>query len=689
MTEGPTECPLCMEALDVDDYSFFPCTCGYQICRFCWHRIRTDENGLCPACRKQYPEDPAEFKPLTDDELQNIRKERKQKDSQRKHKAAENRKHLANVRVVQKNLVFVVGLSPRLADPEVLKKHEYFGKFGKLHKVVINQSTSYAGSQGPSASAYVTYVKSEDALKAILTVNNVHVDGRILKTSLGTTKYCSHFLKGSHCQKADCMYLHELGEEAASFTKEEMQAGKHQEYEQMLIEQFLNSQNSATNHPVTNNKIKKPVSPQAVESSEMIPSLMDMTGDIKHTQHSLGPLLPNPVYSGAGAQSHLNNSNSSWPLLDGLSSVPGNGLKAEKGLADSNKSQGQSNKSQLRTDIPPVNSNSRVVGARSQRSGSSTSNTDESLILNTVNPASNSRTSSTTPPGDREQSAGSPQMDQPSHRSLPLPTPGSCAGQQLPLIQGQGISVSAYTPPTTSVNGAHAQSHSEADETSTDSIGAIGSNRRPGLSEAYNAQGLSFFSNNLFTSSAGAAQTLTNTSFQELPNISLANQEMPDSLPVFPNTEWSSVLDLRNSDDDLGFDPCAESFKGLADLMEKENGMQQQQHYLHLAQQQQQHKLGLSAPSDILTHHAPLSPLQNNSEFLRSVPVPPGFSFSHLQQQQQQHLHQQQQFFRQELNGSKMLDHLPQLNPAAHQRFPPSSGYHSLSPDLHVQQSLQ
>ena len=39
-----------------------------QICRFCWHRIRTDENGLCPACRKQYPEDPAEFKPLTDDE---------------------------------------------------------------------------------------------------------------------------------------------------------------------------------------------------------------------------------------------------------------------------------------------------------------------------------------------------------------------------------------------------------------------------------------------------------------------------------------------------------------------------------------------------------------------------------------------------------------------------------------------
>lgn len=50
-------------------------------------------------------------------------------------------------RVVQRNLVFVVGLSKKLADPETLKKHEYFGKFGKIHKVVINQSTSYAGAQ--------------------------------------------------------------------------------------------------------------------------------------------------------------------------------------------------------------------------------------------------------------------------------------------------------------------------------------------------------------------------------------------------------------------------------------------------------------------------------------------------------------------------------------------------------------
>jgi CCR4-NOT transcription complex subunit 4 len=44
-------------------------------------------------------------------------------------------------------LVFIVGLTQRLADPEVLKKQEYFGKFGKILKVVINPSPSYAGTQ--------------------------------------------------------------------------------------------------------------------------------------------------------------------------------------------------------------------------------------------------------------------------------------------------------------------------------------------------------------------------------------------------------------------------------------------------------------------------------------------------------------------------------------------------------------
>uniref|UniRef100_A0A1A8J7I1 CCR4-NOT transcription complex subunit 4 n=1 Tax=Nothobranchius kuhntae TaxID=321403 RepID=A0A1A8J7I1_NOTKU len=220
MKDDPMECPLCMEPLEIDDVNFFPCTCGYQICRFCWHRIRTDENGLCPACRKPYPEDPAVYKPLSQEEIQRIKNEKKQKQNEKKTEG--DRKPQTSGKC-----------QSGAEKPGVC---EYFGRFGKIHKVVINNSTSYAGSQGPSASAYVTYIRSEDALRAIQCVNNVVVDGRTLKASLGTTKYCSYFLKSMQCPKPDCMYLHELGDEAASFTKEEMQAGKHQEYEQKLLQ---------------------------------------------------------------------------------------------------------------------------------------------------------------------------------------------------------------------------------------------------------------------------------------------------------------------------------------------------------------------------------------------------------------------------------------------------------------------
>ena len=62
-----------------------------------------------------------------------------------------------------------------------------------------------------SKGAYVTYVKSDDALRAIQSVNNIMLDGRPVKSSLGTTKYCSHFMKNQPCPKPDCMYLHDFG----------------------------------------------------------------------------------------------------------------------------------------------------------------------------------------------------------------------------------------------------------------------------------------------------------------------------------------------------------------------------------------------------------------------------------------------------------------------------------------------
>jgi hypothetical protein len=50
-------------------------------------------------------------------------------------------------------------------------------------------------------------------------------DMDILRASFGTTKYCTYFLRNAPCNNTDCMYLHDLGEEEDSFTKEDIAQG--------------------------------------------------------------------------------------------------------------------------------------------------------------------------------------------------------------------------------------------------------------------------------------------------------------------------------------------------------------------------------------------------------------------------------------------------------------------------------
>ncbi|KAG0071545.1 transcriptional repressor general negative regulator of transcription subunit 4, partial [Linnemannia elongata] len=232
--EEDFDCPLCMEELDISDRNFRPCPCGYQICRFCWHHIKEDLNGRCPACRRVYSEETVEFTPISADELAMIKNEKKAKEREKKEIEAMNRKHLSNMRVVQKSLVYVIGLPTKLANDEhTLRQHEYFGQYGKIAKVVINRRNApmpVAGSSPGQASVgvYITYVRKEDAAKAIAAIDGSIWDGKILRASYGTTKYCTYYLRGMNCQNPGCMYLHEPGEDADSYTKEDLAVGKHQ-----------------------------------------------------------------------------------------------------------------------------------------------------------------------------------------------------------------------------------------------------------------------------------------------------------------------------------------------------------------------------------------------------------------------------------------------------------------------------
>ncbi|EPR78066.1 MOT2 transcriptional repressor [Spraguea lophii 42_110] len=127
----------------------------------------------------------------------------------------------SGLRVIQKNLVYVIGIPYKYGCEELLKNNDFFGQFGHIKKLVLKNRSSEN-----SISCYITYATEKDAVYCISEVDESLLDGRIIKCTFGTTKYCSFFLKNQLCQNTDCMYLHENGKEKDSLTKEEMAMGK-------------------------------------------------------------------------------------------------------------------------------------------------------------------------------------------------------------------------------------------------------------------------------------------------------------------------------------------------------------------------------------------------------------------------------------------------------------------------------
>jgi CCR4-NOT transcription complex subunit 4 len=97
---------------------------------------------------------------------------------------------LADSRIITKNLVYVIGLSSRIASKETLMKKDYFGQYGTIVKMVVNNNKAYNQNnpKGPSYSAYVTYAKPYEASIAILSLDNIMVDDHLIRASFGTTK---------------------------------------------------------------------------------------------------------------------------------------------------------------------------------------------------------------------------------------------------------------------------------------------------------------------------------------------------------------------------------------------------------------------------------------------------------------------------------------------------------------------
>ncbi|KAF8120954.1 hypothetical protein EV363DRAFT_1438082 [Boletus edulis] len=226
------ECPLCLEEMDISDLNFKPCVCGYQICRFCWHHIKQNLNGRCPACRREYTDEAVQFKAIAKEDHKRLTQQKKQRERERKELEALGRRHLANVRVVQRNVVYVVGIGPRFAKEELiptLRSNDYFGQYGKISKILLVKRTPSGGGT-PVLGLYITYHRREDAARCISTVDGAPSPGggrEVMRASYGTTKYCMALLRGVSCTDHTCMNSHEWGDEKDCFTKEDLTTLKH------------------------------------------------------------------------------------------------------------------------------------------------------------------------------------------------------------------------------------------------------------------------------------------------------------------------------------------------------------------------------------------------------------------------------------------------------------------------------
>ncbi|XP_062171346.1 uncharacterized protein LOC133877121 isoform X2 [Alnus glutinosa] len=226
--EGEKTCPLCAEEMDLTDQQLKPCKCGYEICVWCWHHIlgmaeKDETEGRCPACRAPY--DKEKIVGMADSArlAAEINVERK-KGQKAKSKSSEGRKQLSSVRVIQRNLVYIVGLPLNLADEDLLQHREYFGQYGKVLKVSMSRTAAGVIQQFPNntCSVYITYSKEEEAIRCIQNVHGFLLDGRSLRACFGTTKYCHAWLRNVPCSNPDCLYLHEIGPQEDSFSKDEI-----------------------------------------------------------------------------------------------------------------------------------------------------------------------------------------------------------------------------------------------------------------------------------------------------------------------------------------------------------------------------------------------------------------------------------------------------------------------------------
>ena len=92
-----------------------------------------------------------------------------------------------NIRIIKKDLVYVLGIPEEIAQEQTIISKKYFGQYGEIKKIVLKP---YNRNNLNNFCAYITYATEEEATVAVLALDNHQFMGNVLKVTFGMTKYC-------------------------------------------------------------------------------------------------------------------------------------------------------------------------------------------------------------------------------------------------------------------------------------------------------------------------------------------------------------------------------------------------------------------------------------------------------------------------------------------------------------------
>ncbi|KAA1117658.1 transcriptional repressor proteinral negative regulator of transcription subunit 4 [Puccinia graminis f. sp. tritici] len=242
-TEDEDLCPLCMEELDISDLKLSALSMWLSSSAGIISRKISTED--VPAVVRNMMIAWSSFKPMKPEELKRLQQAKKQREKERKDQELVNRKHLANVRVKQKNQVHVQGLTTKVANEDVsypgsVKNKRSVSQYGRIQKMFMSRRTGSTSLFTPDAryqhvNLYINFSRNNEALACIHGVDGLTLpDGHRLKATLGSTKYCASFLRGLKCTNDNCTGAHELAEEVeggGTAAREEMSTARHAQKE--------------------------------------------------------------------------------------------------------------------------------------------------------------------------------------------------------------------------------------------------------------------------------------------------------------------------------------------------------------------------------------------------------------------------------------------------------------------------